>query len=476
MRFIRYFLIITSFSFAISARAQQGNSLSLQQCLDIAIKNNLNVKQTGLTMESDRIAFLQTKENLLPSITGNISRELSQGRGINPVTNTYVNQSLTSDNYGITASITIFNGLSLQNAIKQASLAYQAGKMDFQQAKDLVIVNIITNYLSVLDAEEILNQSKNQLEAAKENVDKSEILEKDGANKVASDLTDFKGAYAGSELNMVTAQNSLDAAKLSLFQLMNIPYNKDAELQPLNAQELSGQYGVNPDQVYQTALDQLAIVKAAALRRESAEKGVKVAQGQLYPTLSVSGGLSTNYSSAGQKSVFIDSTVVPTGGYINTPAGKQAVYSEEANYSSQKISYADQFKNNYGTYATLGLSIPIFTNRIRKNAVTLAKINLLSQQNIEDNTKIQLKQNVEQTWYTMMAAYKRLQALDAQVKAYTESYRIFKIRLDAGVITSTDFIIAKNNLDGANLNLISAKYDYYIYSKILDYYQGKLAF
>jgi len=47
--------------------------------------------------------------------------------------------------------------------------------------------------------------------------------------------------------------------------------------------------------------------------------------------------------------------------------------------------------------------------------------------------------------------------------------------LDAGVITSVDFIIAKNNLDAAKLNLISARYDYFIYSKILDYYQGKLS-
>jgi outer membrane protein len=454
--------------------AQQDNTLTLQQCLDIAIKNNLNVKQTGLTMESDRINFLQAKENLIPSLTGNVSRALSQGRGINPVTNTYVDQSLTSDNYGLSASVTLFNGLALQNAIKQASLNYQAGKMDFQQAKDLVTVNVITNYLSVLDADEILGQSKNQLAAAKENVDRSEILEKDGANKVASDLTDFKGSYAGSLVAVVQAQNSLDAAKLSLYQLMNVPYNKDAVLQPLNAQELAGQYGVNPDQVYQTALEQLAIVKAAVLRRQGAEKAVKVAQGQLYPTLALNGGLTTNYSSAAQKSVFIDSTVVPTGAFINTPSGKQSVFATQANTASQNINYGQQFKNNYGTALTLGLTIPILTNFYRRNNVAQAKINLLMDQNIEDNTKIQLKQNIEQAYYNMMAAYNRYQALDTQVKAYTESYRISKIRLDAGVITSVDFIIAKNNLDGANLNFISAKFDYYIYSKILDYYQGKL--
>ena len=68
------------------------------------------------------------------------------------------------------------------------------------------------------------------------------------------------------------------------------------------------------------------------------------------------------------------------------------------------------------------------------------------------------------------------QVLMDQVKAYTESYRIYKLRFDAGVLTSVDFIIAKNNLDSSTVNLISAKYDYFIDSKILDYYQGKLSF
>jgi len=62
-----------------------------------------------------------------------------------------------------------------------------------------------------------------------------------------------------------------------------------------------------------------------------------------------------------------------------------------------------------------------------------------------------------------------------QVKAYAESFRIAEIRFNNGVLTSYDFVLAKNNLDRANINLINARYDCFIYNKILDYYQGKLA-
>jgi outer membrane protein len=476
MRINKIFLTLLFSACCIIAHSQQNNTFTLQQCLDIAIKNNLNVKQTGLTMEQDRINLKQQRENLLPSITGGANRTLSQGRGINSVTNTYVNQSLTSDNYNLSASLTIFNGLAYQNAIKAASLNYQAGQMDFQSAKDIVTVNIITSYLLILEGGEQLAATKSQMALAKENYDRSEILEKDGANKTASDLTDFRGQLAGSQVAVVIAQNSLDAAKLNLFQLMNLPYNRDAQFTDLNAQEIAGQYGVSPDQVYATALQQLALVKAATLRRESAEKNLKVTKGQLLPTLALNGSLTTNYSSVAQKSVFIDSTVVPTNLYTNSPTGKQTVFGTQANSANQNISYLDQFKNNYGTAVTLGLNIPIFTNHIKKNNVALAKINLFMTQNIEDNTKVQLRQNVETTYYNMTAAYNRFQALTEQVKAYTESYRIYKIRYDAGVLTSVDLIIAKNNLDSSNLNLISARYDYFIYSKVLDYYQGKLNF
>jgi len=476
MRLSKYFLTLLFAACAGWAFGQQNDTLSLQKCLEIAVQNNLQVKQTGLTMESARINYLQSKENLLPSISGNVSRQLSQGRNINPVTNTYVNQSLTSDNYGVAGSLVLFNGLALQNAIKQASLAYQAGKMDFQAAKDVVTINIITNYLLVLDNQEVLAQSRSQLAVAKENVQRSETLEKSGANKIASDLSDFRGALAGSQVAVVNSQNALNASRLSLFQLMNIPYSPNAGFQPLNAQDLVGQYGISPEQVYTTALQQLAAIKAATLRRESAEKGVKVAQGLLLPSLAVNGGLSTNYSNTGQRSVFTDSTTNPTNAFINTPGGgRQTVYSTQANFASQKISYGDQFKNNYGTYLSVGLNIPIFTNYIKRNNIAQAKINLQSYQNIEENTKIRLRQDVEQAYYNMTAAYNKYQALSEQVSAYTESFRISKIRFDAGVLTSVDFIISKNNLDAANLNLITARYDYFIYSKILDYYQGKLS-
>jgi outer membrane protein len=175
--------------------------------------------------------------------------------------------------------------------------------------------------------------------------------------------------------------------------------------------------------------------------------------------------------------MLLDSTERTTDFYTKTPAGAkdQSIYTFQKDYAQDKISFADQFRNNYSTQIGLTLHIPILNYFQNRNKVALAKINLLNAQYVEENTRNQLKQNVEQAYVNMNSALQRYNVLIDQVKAFTESFRTAEIRFNAGSLTSVDFVVAKNNMDRANSNLISARYDYYIRIKILDYYQGKLA-
>src|ERR1700744_6072367 len=384
MSFRKYIIIVVLLVTCGKVYAQQDSTFTIQQCLDIAIKNNLQVKQSNTNAQLAHIDYRQAIENLLPNIGGSASRSFNNGRAISPLTNAYVNQSATNDNYSLSGSMTLFNGFSLINAIKSTSLAFQAGKMNFQAAKDAVTVNVITSYLAILDDEEILAASKSQLEVQKQTVDRLTILEKQGANKAASDLTDQQGQYATNQVNVVNAENTLEAARLTLFQVMNMPYQPGAQFQDLNAENLRGDYGANPDQVYQTALQQFAAVKAATLSREASEKNVSSLRGQLAPQITLGGGIATAYSNTAQQSVFIDSTTSAVKGLYaqgpisaTNPTGKQSIFSTSANTSSQDISYRDQLKNNYSSYVSIGLNIPIFLNGVRRNTLAKAKINAL---------------------------------------------------------------------------------------------------
>lgn len=446
--------------------------LTLQQCIDIGVKNNLVIKQTEAQMEANRIYWQQARENLLPTLNGNVNHSISEGRSINPFTNSYVNQPITSGDYSLNSSLILSSGLTLQNSIKQTRLAYQAGQMDFEQAKNNLTLNLIIGYLQVLSAEDQLTQANTQALVSQKQEERTEVLNKDGAVS-PSQLYDLKGQLAGDQLSAINARNTLELARLNLLQLMNVTYKNNVRFQrQLTDGTLA--YNLSADQVYSTAMENFALIKAGTLRRESAEKGVQVAKGALLPSLVLSGGLYTNYSSVAQRSLFVDSSAVPTNQFIQTPAGKQTVYDMQANYANKNISYGDQFRNNYGTSVSLGLSIPILNYFQNRNKITLAKLNLQTQRYTEQTNQVQLKVNVDQAYSNMLSAYDRYQVLQKQSSAYTESFRIAETKFNAGAINSVEFLIVKGNLDRANVNFINARYDYMVRTKILDYYQGKL--
>jgi len=412
-------------------------TLTLKQSIETALSNNMEVQQRGLQAQRSKIDWAQARLNLLPNLNANTGTTWAQGRTIDQSTNSYVNSNQSYANYNLGSNVVLFNGLYMQNTIKQNGLAYEAAKMDWQQQKDLVTISVILAYLQVLNNEDVLELSRNQLTLSKSQVDRLETLNKEGAI-LPSDLSDLKGEYADNQLSIISAQNAIETAKINLCQLMNIPYDKNMKIERIDAASYATRYEQTPDSIYQVALQQFAMVRAADFRAESAARAVKAAKGQLYPTLWLNGGYGTSYSS------------------LNT-----------------NDSYKSQLTNNRGSFVGVGLDIPIFNNFFARNRVKVAKLTLKNNELQAQTTKTQLQQNIEQAYANMTTAADKYKVLLEQVNAYTESFRAAEARFNAGVGTSIDYLLKKNALDRSNINVITAKYDYVLRTKILDYYQGK---
>lgn len=465
------FILFYSFTEAQVTAAQ--GKLTLRQCIETGLANNLDVFQNQLQMESDRINMNQAKLNLLPDLNGAASHNFSQGRSIDPYSNTPVTQGVSASNFSLSSGLVLFNGLSLQNTIKQNSLTYQASKMDWQQVKDNLTINIILAYLQVLSVEDQLAQAKNQAELSAKQVERLEIMHQQGAVR-PSDLSDLKGQLANDQLTIINTENNLESAKLSLAQLMNVPYSKDLELERIEPESFAVKYETTRDQIYQTALQQLALIKAVDLRAQSAAAAVKVAKGQLFPTLSFGANVSTNYSSVALQNQFINKTYVPTSDSAIVNNIKYPVFRFQDNFTPlTKIPYSDQLENNVFTSFGFTLRIPIFNSFLQRNIVKQARIRLQSRQFVAKTTRTQLGQSIDQAYVNMLSAFDRYKVLLEQVAAYTESFRAAEIRFNNGVGTPVDYLTAKNNLDRANIALVIAKYDYVLRTKVLDYYQGK---
>ena len=464
--FANLFFVLIS----ISGLAQ--NKLSLKQAIETGISNNSEVNQSDLQMQKADINLKQSKAYMLPNLNATANHGINQGRSIDPFTNAFINQKVDYAGYGAASNILLFNGSSLQNKIKGNAFSYEASKMELQQAKDNLTINIILAYLQVLSAGDILASSRSQDIVTGKQVDRLDILNKSGAIP-PSQYFDLKGQLANDEIAVVDNQAALETAKLNLVQLLNIPYDKNLVVERLPEETFNISYDALPEKIYATALQQFAQIKAVHLRAESAQKTIRSIQGELYPSLTLSGNINTNYSSAATQSFFVNSVEIPSSDYVVVNGSQVPVITKQNNFNSKKITYGSQLNNNIFTTVNLALSIPLFNASLVRNRIKLAKIDLKNNEMVEQNTKTLLQQSIERAYVNLTATSDKYKILLGQVNSFTESFRAAEIRFNSGASTSVDYLIAKNNLDKANSNLIIAKYDFVLKAKILDYYQGK---
>lgn len=458
-----------------SGYAQHKNgAFTVRQCVETALSNNIPVKQNELLVQSARADWQKSKAGLLPDLNGNWNYGGNQGRAIDPFTNDYIDQRFSSSGAGLSAGITLFGGLQLQNLIRQTGYAYHASEMEWQQSKDRLTLEVLLAYLTVLNNEDTWKMMSGQAEVTRKQVERLTVLVSEGATGSYM-LSDMKGQLSGDELATINNYNALQTAKLNLCQLMNIPYNKDMQLERLPETELMEMYAGTPAEIYAVSLRNLAQVKAGDLRIKSMAKSVQVAKGGYYPYLRLNGNLNTNYSSVSSLSVPASITEINTGQYVMINNIKNPVLAQQQNYTEQKISYNNQFRNNLGSYVGLSLSIPIFNNLQVNTNIKKAKLSEKNAIYEAEHTKLVLKQSIEQAYQDMVSAYERYKVLQEQVIQYKESFRSAEIRFNLGTIVSTEYLLTKNNFDRAKLNLSQTRYEYIFRTRILDFYQGRLA-
>ncbi len=445
---------------------------TLKGAIETGIANNIDVNKADLASQQARITMQQSKLSMLPSLNASAGYGTTSGRTNDPVTNAFINQSINTGSYGIQSGVTLFNGFSIQNNIKSNTLAYEASKMELQQSKDQLTINIILAYLNVLSAEDLLVNAGLQEQGTKKETDIDSIKNESGAI-APSDYYTLKGQLAGDQLNLSDSRAAVATAKLALAQLLNIPYTDSLEVERLPEDAFNVQYVADPAMIYDTALQQFAQIKAVHFRTESEERYVRALRGLLYPTLSLNGSIGSYYSSALTTSTILGSEDVASSDYVVVNGSQYQVMTKQYDFNTQKVQLGTQLNNNLSKYIGLNLSVPIFNGAQVRSRVRTAKIQFKANQLVEQNTKTLLQQAIEQAYVNFKNTSDKYKILLDQVQAFDESFQAAQSKFEAGVITSDIFLIAKNNLDKTKINLIAAKYDYVLRAKILDYYMGK---
>jgi len=444
---------------------------TLQECIEYALQNNLQVKQAGFTSQNVQIILKQAKNNLLPAINGSTGYGWSFGRSIDPTENRFVNQQISSNNFNLSGSVPLFNGLQLQNTIKRNRLENEAALSDVEQTKNDVVLNVVAAYTQILFSDELLQNARLQLNTSQQQLERTQKLFKAGS-VAESNVFEINSQVATDELSIINAQNQKDIAELNLIQLLDLRNLKDFEVVKPDIKDPDQDViMIDAGEVYAASQQQMPQVKSVDLRVNSALKDIDIARGAYYPRLSLSGSIATNYSSAFQQQVLLNTPRFQTIGFVNGDQAQPVLY--PIYYEQTSYSFFNQLTDNQGKSIFINLSIPIFNGFQVRNNVSRAIINhKLAVLNTEV-VRNQLRTSIQQSFADAVAAQQKFIATKKQLAALELTYRNTEIKFNNGLVNTTDFNVARNNFTRAQSDLITAKYDYTFKLKILDFYQGK---
>lgn len=485
-KYILCLLVILSLPLASNAQVTTGSTtttpLDLEECISIALSKNPQARQAELQVQTSANNLEQSKWQRWPSLSFNASQGFNFGRTIDPFTNQFVQQRVNSNSYQLGSSVVLFSGFQIENTIKQNNITLKATQKDLESTRNDIMLNVALSYLQVLNNQELIEVARLQLEATKFQLDRTKKLV-DAGSLAQANLYDLNAQLANDELAVVNAENNLELARLSLKQYMNLPSSEVVNVKSIPLADPSLKvYDATIQEIYESALDNLPQMQAATLRTQAAAKGVEVAKGLRLPTLSLSGGVNTAFSSAapseryvsngtGSTTIDVPSTTrfIELNG-VRTPLIESTTI---ANGSIQHFGYFDQLNFNRNSAVSLNLRVPIFTNFQNKYRIAGARIQQMNTEYQSETVRLQIRQNVEQAYINMTNAAKRYSATANQVNALQEAFRVAESRFTAGALNSAEFNIAKANLDRARANLVQTKYDYVFRTKILDFYRAR---
>ena len=463
------FILAFFISFTIQAQSSKYLELDLEQCLQIALENNLQLKRSLINEQLQKVGYTQSLLQQAPTINLFSNYGNNFGRSIDPTTNTFISNN--SSFSGISASSN-FN-------IKKSKILLEKSVFDLENTRNNVMLSVVSSYLNVLLNTDRLDNARFQLQSTQEQLNRTTKLVDAGSIPVTNKLN-LEAQLAGDELSLIQQENNYRLSILQLKQILLLETNKEIKIvKPVVELSPSTVIESNPNDIFDVAVNLLPEIKSAEKNAKSSLYDLKISRSGRYPSVSVSSNFSSNYSSfANRQREFYDGfTMQPTTiGYLtNNPLQTVSSLSLVPNVigSDKDFTLIEQWKDYLSKSLSFSISIPIFNRYQTSSNIKRAKLNKeLADINVIE-ARNQVRQTIETSYNDALAASKSYSASIKQVRALEESFRIIKSQYNLGSVNYTEYQISNNNLVRASNDLLSSKYDYIFKLKVLDFYQGK---
>lgn len=416
----------------------QPHQWTLTECIDYAVENNLSIRQRSLNVEKGEIAVNTALNSRLPGVSASVGESISFGRGLGD-DNVYTNTNGSQTSFSVGADVPVFNGFQIKNNIELSKLDLKAATEELAKAKDDIRVAVAQAYVQILYDMEILDVAESQVNIDSLQVERLQEMARNGKASRA-EVSAQEATLAQSRVSLTQASTNLSLAILDLTQLLELPTPEGFSV--VRPSEAALQAGVlmDPDEIYAQAVTFKPQIKAEDIRLDYALKNVDIAKGARLPSLSMSGGIGTNYYKA----------------------------------SAYKApSFYDQLSNKFSQYVNLSLNIPIFSRMSTRNQIRTAQLNVRNQEIQLESAKKQLYQEIQKAYYNAVAAQDKFRSSGVAAQSARDAFDLVQAKYETGKTGITEFNEAKARLMSAESDLVQARYSYLYQSRLLDFYRGK---
>ena len=422
------------------AAGSSAQSWSLDDCMKYAVKHATEVKREVVNVRQRKQDYQHAVAGFLPTVSGGVQGQYAWGRNIDPETNTYNNVTTFNNYYQLYAELNVFDGFATINALKQAKLSRDYSATAMRKIQDDRAIDVMQKYVDAAYAEASIQIASEKLNESKRMLAKMKRLYELG-EKGRPDVVQMESQVAEDEYNLTHQENVAKQSLLALKSAMNFPVDEELKLELKSGYKEVSESGVNYEIVYQGFQHISPDLKSAEYEVERARYDYKIAKGRLLPSLSLGGGISTNY-------------------YKNL--------SQKGQYDG----FASQFRNNQGEYLALTLSIPIY-NSDRWHSVKKAHNDWqLAQVNLEE-TRRKLHDQIAQAVMDAEGYAKELQQMQKKVTSDSLAYHMSSRKFEEGMLSTFDLHTAAQTLLESRIKELQMQLLLIIKQRLVAYYQGE---
>ena len=143
-------LILIFLTNNLFSQSKQYLELDLEQCIEIALENNLQLKRSIINEQLQKVGYNQSLLQQAPTLNVFSNYGNNYGRSIDPTTNTFISNNSNFSGISASSNMNLFSGFSVRNNIKRSKALLEKSVFDLENTKNNVMLSVVSAYLNVL--------------------------------------------------------------------------------------------------------------------------------------------------------------------------------------------------------------------------------------------------------------------------------------------------------------------------------------